>query len=178
MGYLEIIIGPMFSGKTSLLIQKYLNKFMISSDNKIAINYYKDSRYGNNVISTHDGKQIPCIFLNSFKDENLEFKQKYIFINEAQFFENLKNWVIKQVETNNKHLILCGLDSDYKREKFGEILDLIPFANKVTKLEGNCRNCKNPSLFTHRITKEKEQEVIGVNNYIPVCRECFINFNN
>ena len=65
----------------------------------------------------------------------------YIFINEAQFFTNLKNWVITIVERYNKNVILCGLDSDFKREKFGEILDLIPHAHKITKLNGTCTQC-------------------------------------
>ena len=102
---------------------------------------------------------------------------EYIFINEAQFFKDLKSWVLFQVETCNKNVILCGLDSDYKREKFGEILDLIPHANKITKLYGNCSKCDNESIYTHRISNEINQEVIGTDNYIPVCRTCYNSLN-
>ena len=73
--------------------------------------------------------------------------------------------------------MLCGLDSDFKREKFGEILDLVPHANKITKMNGKCSRCYNKSIFTHRVSNETEQEVIGIDNYIPVCRQCYINLN-
>tara|TARA_A100001015_G_C14777283_1_gene627728 strand:- start:266 stop:811 length:546 start_codon:yes stop_codon:yes gene_type:complete len=175
MGSLEIIMGPMFSGKTELLIEKYnccVEKF------KIAINYYKDVRYGENIISSHNKKSIPSInieFLSDiFNNPNFIKDTSYIFINEAQFFTDLKDSVIKLIEQYNKHVIICGLDSDYKREKFGHMWDLIPFADNIIKLKGQCNSCSNQSLFTHRITNEKNQEVIGSTNYIPLCRLCYI----
>jgi thymidine kinase len=198
MGYLKIIIGPMYSKKTSMLIDIYNDKkyikqgyqsYIINQDELLAINYDKDTRYGINKIVSHDKKEIDCISINNFDEllHNLEDKKKlesskYIFINEAQFFPNLKSWILNQIEVNNKHIILCGLDSDYKRGKFGEILDLVPHADSLIKLYGNCANkdCVQNSLYTHRLTKEKEQEVIGTDNYIPVCRECYnkLNSNN
>lgn len=185
---LELIIGPMFSGKTSLLIEKK-NLLCSVSENKdkiLAINYAKDTRYGeSNKIISHDGLSIDCIAINEFTDiyENEIYSQalnsaSYIFINEAQFFKNLKTWVLNEVEVSYKNVILCGLDSDFKREKFGEILDLVPHANKVTKLSGKCTKCHNPSIYTHRVTDETDQEVIGVDNYIPVCRACYNILNS
>jgi len=195
MGYLKIIIGPMYSKKTSMLIDiyndlKYIKQdcqcYIINQDELLAINYDKDTRYGINKIVSHDKKEIDCISINNLdellynqEDKDKFNSAKFIFINEAQFFPNLKSWVLNQIEVNNKHIILCGLDSDYKREKFGEILDLIPHADSLIKLYGNCgyNNCTNKSLFTHRLSFEKEQEVIGTDNYIPVCRECYNKIN-
>lgn len=188
MGYLELIIGPMFSGKTSMLIELYNkhtedNSFTFTNKS-IAINYDNDTRYSTNQIVSHDGKTISAIFINNLNDiyiQNNMFTQltdiKYIFINEAQFFKDLKSWVLFQVETCNKNVILCGLDSDFQREKFGEILDLIPHANKITKLYGKCSKCENKSIYTHRLSSETNQEVIGTDNYIPVCRTCYISLN-
>lgn len=174
MGTLEIIMGPMFSGKTELLIQKYNN--IDTSVKTIAYNYFKDTRYGDNKIVSHNGKSISSINIENlnkiFDDPDLS-ERSFIFINEAQFFPNLKFNVIKLVETFNKNVVLCGLDSDYKREKFGEICDLIPYADYIYKLNGQCHDCINKSLFTHRITDEKMQEVIGVDNYVPLCRKCY-----
>jgi len=189
MGSLEIIMGPMFSGKTEMLIEIYNKEFnciktlsKIFQDNQeiIAFNYYKDTRYGDNIISSHNGKKIPSINIQTlseiFQNDKFE-KLTHIFINEAQFFPDLKITIIKLVEQHNKHVVICGLDSDYKREKFGQIWELIPYADKLTKLYGKCNNCDNKSLFTHRISCEKQQEVVGNNNYIPLCRSCYININ-
>jgi thymidine kinase len=74
-----------------------------------------------------------------------------------------------------KKVYLCGLDGDFKRHKFGQILDLIPLCDKITKLTSLCSLCKNgtPGIFTKRITDEETQIVVGVDNYIPVCRICY-----
>ena len=185
MGSLNIWMGPMFSGKTEIIIEEHnkeLDKLPYdeSREKIVAYNYFKDTRYGDNIISSHNGKLISSINIQTlseiFKDDKFE-KRTHIFINEAQFFPDLKDTVISLVEEHNKHVAICGLDSDFKREKFGQIWDLIPYADKVTKLYGKCNNCDNKSLFTHRISCEKQQEVVGNNNYIPLCRSCYININ-
>ena len=179
MGYLQIIIGPMFSGKTSELIKIYNEKKNIG-EKVFAINYDQDTRYGIDMIVSHDKQSISSCNINKLHEINCytEYKNcfkeaNWIFINEAQFFKDLKPWVIDILEETNKYVILCGLDSDFKRHRFGELLDLIPHANQVTKLYGVCQLCKSQSLYTRRITTEQEQEVIGNTNYIPVCRNCY-----
>jgi len=179
MGYLELIIGPMFSGKTSELIKIY-NEKIIAGEKVLAINYDKDIRYGIDTIVSHDKKNIPSVNLNSLYEINHKFNQKtaideadWVFINEAQFFKDLKLWILLHLQNTDKKFVLCGLDSDFKRDRFGDLLDLVPHADKVTKLYGVCNQCNNKSLYTHRITREKEQEVIGNDNYIPVCRDCY-----
>lgn len=181
MGTLEIIMGPMFSGKTELLIEKYnteliKNSHDISMEKIIAFNYHKDTRYGNEAIISHSGKKISSTNIETlseiFEDDNF-FKRTHIFINEAQFFSNLKEIIIELVERYNKNVIICGLDSDYKREKFGDMWDLIPYSDYIVKLKGKCNNCTNSSIFTYRISNEKEQELIGTQNYIPLCRKCY-----
>ena len=177
MGTLDIIMGPMFSGKTELLIKKYNTcKEQLQEENIIAFNYYKDTRYGEDEIISHNGKKIPSINIQTlseiFEDDDFS-KRTHIFINEAQFFPDLKVCIIKLVEEHNKNVVICGLDSDFKREKFGDMWDLIPYSDNIVKLKGKCNDCSMPSLFTFRITNEKTQEVIGVENYIPVCRKCY-----
>ena len=183
MGSLEIIIGPMFSGKTELLIEKCKELYPDKNVHSLAINYHKDTRYGDNTIVSHSGFWIPSTNLDSLS-ELLKYpfcndikKYTHIFINEAQFFSDLKKVVVKLVEEYNKHVVICGLDSDYKREKFGDIWELIPHADTIVKLKGKCQKCNNDSIFTHRITNETEQEVIGVTNYIPLCRGCYNSAN-
>ena len=74
-----------------------------------------------------------------------------------------------------KKIYICGLDGDFERKKFGQILNLIPLCDKVTKLTSLCSLCKNgtPGIFSKRITSEKKQTVVGSDNYIPVCRSCY-----
>jgi thymidine kinase len=97
-----------------------------------------------------------------------------ILINEGQFFNNLYD-VVYDMLRNKKTIYICGLDGDFERKKFGEILDLIPICDNISKLTSLCSICKNgtPGIFSMRITKEKQQTVIGSENYLPVCRNCY-----
>ena len=75
----------------------------------------------------------------------------------------------------NKKIYISGLDGDFERKKFGNILDLIPHCDNVRKLKSLCSICKNgtPGIFSMRLTNEKEQTLVGSDNYIPVCRNCY-----
>jgi thymidine kinase len=102
-----------------------------------------------------------------------------ILINEGQFFEDLYDVVVDMLE-HGKKVYICGLDGDFKKGKFGQILDLIPHCDSVTKLTSLCSICKNgtPGIFSMRVTSEKQQMLIGSDNYVPVCRKCYSNNNN
>jgi thymidine kinase len=178
-GYLEIILGPMFSGKTTYLINKY-NDYMKQNKTVAVINFSDDTRYHDKMLSSHDKLMIPCIFSRKIEDllnTNDIQNSDAILINEGQFFEDLYDSVIYMVEKLNKRVYICGLDGDFKRKKFGTILDLIPLSDKITKLQSKCHTCDIPALFSHRITQETLQVVIGVDNYIPLCRNCYLDQN-
>ena len=181
-GYLEIILGCMFSGKTSHLIEIY-KKCNFCNIKVCIINHSADTRYDSTMISTHDKVMVPCIQTVDisnlwFSEENPQYKELHkadvILINEAQFFPNLYNCVISMVQ-EKKRVHIGGLDGDFNRNKFGELLELIPYCDKVIKLTALCGICKNGTvaIFSRRITEEKEQTVIGSDIYVPVCRECF-----
>jgi thymidine kinase len=99
-----------------------------------------------------------------------------ILINEGQFFPDIVEWVKHAVEIDHKTVYVCGLSSDYKRNKFGNWLDLETICDKVVMLYSFCGNCKKkPAIFSHRISKETDLEVIGgAECYIPVCRICYL----
>ena len=99
-----------------------------------------------------------------------------ILVNEGQFFTDLKENILCWVEIFNLRVYVAGLDSDFERNKFGQINDLIPYCDKIEKLTSLCSNCKNgtKAIFSHRISSEKSQVVVGSSNYIPLCRKCFI----
>tara|TARA_B100000886_G_scaffold71038_2_gene45199 strand:+ start:17267 stop:17833 length:567 start_codon:yes stop_codon:yes gene_type:complete len=177
-GYLELILGPMFSGKTSKLIEIY-NQCKYCNIEVLVLNHSIDERYNNEMLCTHDKKEIPC-----YKVSDLLHVQTYssftsskvILINEGQFFKNLYMCVKNWVDIFKKHVYVCGLDGDFKRCCFGEILYLIPVCNKVYKLNSLCATCKNGkhALFSHRITSDNQQVKVGSDNYQPLCRKCYL----
>ena len=175
-GYLELIIGPMFSGKTSQLVNIY-KQYTFCNIPVCVINHDIDTRYHDEMLSTHDKIMIPCIRINKLT-EIFEMKSliesQVVLINEGQFFEDLYETVVKLIQQNKK-VYICGLDGDFERKKFGQVLDLIPLCDKVTKLTSLCSKCKNgtPGIFSMRITNEKQQTLVGSVNYIPVCRNCY-----
>lgn len=172
-GYLELILGPMFSGKTTRLIQHYKAYNFIGK--KIAvINYDLDTRYSTTTLSSHDLIEIPCVF-SSTLDENLWMHADVVLINEGQFFKDLVPAVENMVEGYGKHVYICGLDGDFRRCKFGSILELIPLCDRVEKLSAFCALCKDgtPACFSHRVSDEQLQIVIGSSNYMPLCRCCY-----
>jgi thymidine kinase len=175
MSYLELIIGPMFSGKTSRLVEIY-KQYKFCNISVLVINHSFDNRYDDTLLSTHDKIMIPCIRTSKLYDIELDIinSPEIILINEGQFFEDLYDWVENMLKLNKK-IYICGLDGDFERKKFGTILDLIPLCDKVTKLTSLCNICKNgtPGIFSKRITNETIQTIIGHDNYIPVCRKCY-----
>ena len=196
-GYLEIILGPMFSGKTSRLVEIY-KQCKFCNISVAVINHSIDNRYDDELLSTHDQVKIPCIkteklfdvWVDSISNEEdlgviTRIKDKckiqmsdVILINEGQFFPDLLEFVNKLL-TLGKKIYICGLDGDFERKKFGQILDLIPLCDKVHKLSSLCSLCKDgtPGIFSMRLTSEKEQTVVGSENYIPVCRICYYKKN-
>jgi thymidine kinase len=174
-GYLEIITGPMFSGKTSKLIELY-KQYTFCNIPVLVINHSSDNRYETTELSSHDKITIPCLLTDTLLNINIPSETNIILINEGQFFKDLYQFTLLLLK-QNKTIYISGLDGDFKQQKFGEILDLIPLCDKVTKLHSLCSLCKNgcPGIFSLRLTKDLEQTLIGVNNYIPVCRQCYNN---
>jgi thymidine kinase len=181
----------MYAGKTSKIIDIY-KQCTFCNIPVAVINHSLDTRYDNSLLSTHDKVMIPCIKTNKLKDiynykksnyihdaENFALKVKVdeadvILINEGQFFDDLYECVDHMLK-NGKKVFIAGLDGDFERKKFGAMLDLIPLCDKITKITSLCGICKNgtPAIFSKRITNEKEQTLIGSDNYIPVCRNCY-----
>ena len=171
--WLELILGCMFSGKTSAL-EKIYKQHEICSVGCIAINFTGDKRYSDSMLSTHDKTTIPCVFASRLEEvTDTVSKFQVILINEGQFFEDLVPWVDERIK-EKKSIYVCGLDGDFRQNKFGTILDLIPKADMYTKLTALCAHCKSGARasFTYRKTDSKEQTLIGSDEYIPVCRAC------
>ena len=172
MGELHLIIGCMFSGKTTELLR--IAKRLKSIGQTVALlNYIEDTRYSTTDVTTHDKYSCQDIESHYTNDLNTLDTENYsvICINEAQFFKGLKNFCINQLQ-NSKTIYVSGLDGDFMQRPFGEILELVPLCNTITRLHAFCKICKNgnPAYFTKRLTESKEQKLIGTDEYIPVCR--------
>jgi thymidine kinase len=177
---LDITLGPMFSGKTTELNRK-AKRFRIISNNVLVINHSSDNRYGSaSDTLSHDNcfscPSVPTNRLESLYKNPMFTNAKYVLINEAQFFPDLYDFCKKAVDTFGKHVSVFGLDGDFQRKPFGEILKIIPLANSVTKLTALCKVCGDgtPGLFTKRTTNQCEQVLVGgAECYQAVCRRHF-----
>lgn len=193
-GQLTVILGNMFSGKTTTLLKLLFNEAAIGLK-VLYINHDRDKR-SDQPFSTHNPlykqrlNEMSNVKLLSVKKitDVLSEIEKYdiIGIDESQFFDNLKEDVQFIVESLNKKVIVSGLSSDFKREKFGQILDLIPISDDIIHLKSYCKNCadKEPkiiteAIFTHIKSKTNKQiQIGGIDKYIPVCRLCYLELNS
>lgn len=173
-GWIEIICGAMFSGKTEELIRR-LNRAIIARQRVEIFKPEIDDRYHKSYVVSHDAKQIrstPVHFANDIL--LLAGECDVVGIDEAQFFDKSIVRVVNQLANGGKRVILAGLDMDYKGIPFGPMPDLMAVAEFVTKVHPICIRCGNIASYSHRLTKNKEIVVIGEKEtYEPLCRHCY-----
>lgn len=190
---LKIYVGSMFSGKTFAVLRE-LSQLSEMGLRVIYINHSLDDR-SDTIYSSHSTlMRSQEIDLDMVKIKNLVdcpdlSTYDVIAIDEAQFFEKfLVDFVKHLVEVKNKYVIVCGLDGDYNRNKFGHVLDLIPYADSVVKLHAFCKRCSESqkviknALFTycqHKSTADAETSINigGADKYMAVCRECYLELH-
>ena len=193
---LQIFVGPMYAGKTTRLIQTYMNEPDL---NKVIIDYNiqsnktdKHEKYVyHSCMQTHDGIVAPnvykCKHLTSLNDkenyymfskDSLEYyysmyaNSRHVFINECQFFPDLKKFVLSLLRFNI-NVYLFGLDGDFKQQLMGQTIELLPYASKIEKMKGKCSKCENFAIISHRITKDKQIYLPDERAYIPLCLSCY-----
>ena len=153
---IDIILGPMFSGKTSKILQ--IINYAKQNPNNLVItvkpdidNRYEEDTNKHHIIS-HDGLKEECFVVNELN------KMIKIIIKETYKINNIK-------------LVFSGLDGDFEKKPIGEILSLIPICDSIIKLNGKCKYCNNKSIMSKRTCQSKSQVLIGGNDlYQPTCR--------
>jgi thymidine kinase len=177
---LEIVCGPMFSGKSSY-IYSTVKRYASIGRKVVVLKPASDTRYSTlPEVITHDGVSFDCITLmGNLMSVDFEYTNPadVIIIEEAQFFTDLVLFVKCTVENEKKTVIVVGLDGDSDRKPFGQILDCIPLADTVVKLNALCTRCANgtPALFSKRIIDQTGQVCIGGRKeYEPLCRWCYL----
>jgi thymidine kinase len=181
-GRLELFMGCMFSGKTSELIRQ-ARRLQCIGRRVLFINHSFDRRYdregeAQEQVFSHDQVSFPCLNVQRLSDvENRQVDGvDAIFVNEGQFFDDLREVVLCWVDQLGKDVYVGGLDGDSQRQKFGQLVDLVPVADAVHKLHAFCFECRDGTLapFTHRVSNDQGQVVIGVSNYVALCRRHYL----
>lgn len=179
------MIGPMFSGKSSAVLQRIRRARAIGRDVFIITNII-DTRYNDTgcAIKTHDKEGVEAYGIGIHDLQKIFTYDAYasplIIIEEAQFFQGLYDVVLKAVEVDKKDVIVVGLDGDSDRKPFGDILKLVPLADKVTRLTALCKRCGDGTvaLFSALVTglegKVEQIYVGGADKYLPMCRKHYL----
>ena len=177
-GWIEVICGSMFSGKTEELIRR-LNRAVIAQQRVAIFKPDIDNRYAENEVVSHSTKSIPCIAVARAKDILAHAEKcEVVGIDEGQFFDEALVSVINKLANAGKRVIIAGLDMDYRGLPFKPMDEAMAIAEYVTKVRAICMNCGKIATYTHRRTKQDEKVVVGEKDiYEALCRSCFFEAN-
>ena len=175
-GSIEVICGPMFSGKTEELLRR-LNRVKLAN---LTVSVFKpqiDTRYDNKKIVSHDSNTILAKPVQSpFEILSLMESSDVIAIDEAQFFNNELVDVCNKAANKGKRVIVSGLDMDFLGNPFAVMPYLLAIAENITKLHAICVDCGKTANYSFRITQKKSLIQLGEKKeYKPLCRRCFTN---
>lgn len=174
-GWIEVICGSMFSGKTEELIRRMKRaKFA-----KQKVEIFKptiDVRYSDVDVVSHDENSIPSTPVDSPQNILLLANDvQVVGIDEAQFFDDGLVDVCNALANRGLRVIVAGLDMDYLGNPFGPMPKLLATAEDVTKVHAICVNCGNLAQYSHRLTKTEKLVLLGeTDSYEPLCRSCFL----
>jgi thymidine kinase len=173
-GWIEVICGSMFSGKTEELIRRmkraqYANKKVEIFKPQI------DTRYDDEMVVSHDKNSIMSTPVSS--SENiylLSTDVEVVGIDEAQFFDEQLPVVCNHLANSGVRVIIAGLDMDFQGKPFGVMPHLLAMADYITKVHAICMRCGSVAMYSHRLVHNESQVLLGEkDSYEPLCRECF-----
>lgn len=173
-GWIEVICGSMFSGKTEELIRR-LKRAKIANQKVEIFKPAIDTRYDNNKIVSHDANAILSTPISSSK-KLLELTDDVtvVGIDEAQFFDLELTEIAQKLAVDGKRVIIAGLDMDYKGVPFGPMPYLLAVAEYITKVHAICSHCGALATHSYRFSQGGEQVVLGEKDrYEPRCRVCY-----
>lgn len=173
-GWIEVIVGSMFSGKTEELIRR-LKRAKIAKQKVEIFKPVVDHRYHESNVVSHDENVVPSTAVQSSSQILLYVNDADVIgIDEAQFFDNQLSDVCNSLANNGVRVIVAGLDMDFQGNPFGPIPALMATAEYVTKVHAVCIECGNLAQHSHRTVDDKSLVVLGEKDiYEPLCRSCF-----
>lgn len=175
-GWIEVICGSMFSGKTEELIRR-LNRAKFAKQKIEIFKPLTDTRYSEEEIVSHDKNSIRSTTVSS-ASEILLFggDSDVVGIDEAQFFDDALIEVCSQLANQGKRVIIAGLDMDYKGLPFGPMPSLMAIAEFITKVHAICVKCGDIANHSFRIVDNDKKILLGeTDSYEPRCRKCFFS---
>ena len=175
MGWIEVVCGPMFSGKSEELIRR-LRRAEIARQRVQIFKPSLDDRYSNSEIVSHSQLRIDSQAVESAADimQRIEARTEVIGIDEANFLGNGLVEVVTRLADLGKRVIVAGLDTDYLGRPFDPIPTLLALAEQITKTLAICMRCGNPAKFTQRLIASDDLIVVGAGGmYEARCRRCF-----
>ncbi len=174
-GWIEVVTGSMFSGKTEELIRR-LKRAQIAKQHVEIFKPAIERRYDIVNIVSHDANQIPSTPVPSSSNILLLGNGvDVIGIDEAQFFDDQLPYVCETLANNGTRVIIAGLDMDYLGKPFGPMPMLLAIADYITKVHAICMNCGDLANHSFRTTRGEELIILGEKeSYIPLCRSCFV----
>ncbi|GJM61766.1 thymidine kinase [Persicobacter diffluens] len=173
-GWVEVICGSMFSGKTEELIRR-VNRALIAKQKVVIFKPSIDTRYAEEEVVSHNANAVVCKPLRAVL-EILDHADDYevVGIDEAQFFGMELVEVANKLANQGKRVILAGLDMDFEGKPFGPMPGLMATAEFVTKVNAICAQCGSVASYSFRMTANEEQVVLGEKEaYEPRCRKCY-----
>ncbi|MGI8783606.1 MAG: thymidine kinase [Acidobacteriota bacterium] len=174
-GWIEVICGSMFSGKSEELIRR-LRRVQIARQRVQIFKPLIDSRYADNAIVSHSDLRIDSALVKSSGEvlEAVEGRTEVVGIDEVQFLDTGVVAVCNKLADMGKRVIVAGLDKDYRGIPFGPMPQLLAIAESITKTLAICVRCGNPANYTQRLFTSEELIVVGASGmYEARCRRCF-----
>jgi len=173
-GWIEVICGSMFSGKTEELIRR-LRRASIANQEVLIIKPLQDIRYDKEMIVSHDSNTLPSVPVGKSTDILLHIEECSVLgIDEAQFFDDRLPEVCEELALKGIRVIIAGLDMDYRGKPFGPMPNLLAVAEYITKVHAICPHCGTLATHSYRLSQESNQIVLGEKDkYEPRCRACF-----
>lgn len=173
-GWIEVICGSMFSGKTEELIRR-LKRAKFANQRVEIYKPQLDTRYDAVKVVSHDENSILATPIEHSKILlDLSEGVQVVGIDEAQFFDAELPEVCQKLALRGIRIIVAGLDMDYRGQPFGPIPDLLAVAEYITKVHAICRHCGNLATHSYRLAAEEETVLLGEkDHYEPRCRTCF-----
>jgi thymidine kinase len=175
MGWIEVVVGPMFSGKSEELIRR-LRRAEFARQRVQIFKPAIDERYAANEIISHSGLGIPSENVTKASEimEKVQARTEVIGIDEAQFLGDEVVDVCTKLANLGKRVIVTGLDTDFRGRPFEPMPRLLAIAEEITKLLAICVRCGNPAVHTQRLVESEELVVVGASGmYEARCRRCF-----
>lgn len=173
-GFIEVIAGPMFSGKSEELI-RLLKRAVIARQRVQVFKPRLDNRYSEGDVVSHSQMRIPCELVER-SDEimpRLDPRTEVVGIDEAQFFDDGLPGVCGHLANLGKRVIVAGLDMDYRGVPFGPMPTLLAIAERVHKINAICTSCGASAAYTQRLIASDELVVVGAaGSYEARCRRC------